>query len=157
MVQQATRRVVRWGSVLDTLPAASVMPTAMPEAIAAMTPPQPVLQVSQFEPSKYYPSLSYNSLFLLSSCSLPPSLPLPISYLLLTPFHPPPTLPPTLPPSPVVGSCIDAGYDTCCITGDCAGVPADSNCYCDSICLDFNDCCDDFHDICPGKQDVYFT
>ena len=51
----------------------------------------------------------------------------------------------------VVGSCIDAGYDSCCVSGGCEGVPADSNCYCDSPCLNFDDCCEDFQQICPGQ------
>ena len=48
------------------------------------------------------------------------------------------------------GSCIAAGYDTCCTDGFCAGVPEEAGCYCDTICLDFGDCCADFEDICPG-------
>ena len=50
------------------------------------------------------------------------------------------------------GSCVDAGYDTCCNDGFCAGVPEDAGCFCDVICLDFGDCCDDFEDICPGMH-----
>ena len=53
-----------------------------------------------------------------------------------------------------IGSCINAGYDTCCTDGLCAGVPEEANCFCDSICLLFNDCCADFDDICPGTYEL---
>ena len=50
----------------------------------------------------------------------------------------------------VPGSCVEAGYDTCCNDGFCVGYPESANCYCDDVCLMFGDCCDDFEDICPG-------
>lgn len=56
--------------------------------------------------------------------------------------------------SAVQGSCIAAGYDTCCTDGFCVGLPEEANCYCDSICLIFDDCCPDFEEICPGMSDI---
>ena len=41
----------------------------------------------------------------------------------------------------VIGSCSAAGYSSCCVVGSCKGEPP--NCYCDSLCYLFDDCCDD--------------
>jgi hypothetical protein len=59
-------------------------------------------------------------------------------------------------PSSSTGSCRDAGYDTCCSSFLCDGFPAD--CFCDTFCRIFGDCCYDFEDICPdgtGPDDEY--
>ena len=43
------------------------------------------------------------------------------------------------------GSCADAGFSGCCVDDNCeitaAAVPL--SCYCDVLCYEFNDCCDD--------------
>ena len=48
------------------------------------------------------------------------------------------------------GSCIAAGYTSCCTTAtssnNCAGEPA--TCFCDPSCNEFGDCCEDLQQIC---------
>lgn len=48
------------------------------------------------------------------------------------------------------GSCVMAGYTSCCNNSFCGGFPND--CYCDPICTIYGDCCYDFVDICPSKK-----
>ena len=47
-----------------------------------------------------------------------------------------------------LGSCRRAGYTDCCEGGACEGVPG--GCFCDPFCSDFDDCCEDLEEICPG-------
>lgn len=51
--------------------------------------------------------------------------------------------------SAYTGSCVDAGYKTCCVPSDadkyCHGHP--ESCFCDAICHLYGDCCDDINDI----------
>ena len=51
------------------------------------------------------------------------------------------------------GSCIDAGYTTCCegSPSNCPGQPP--SCFCDSSCHEFSDCCQDIDQLCPGVCD----
>ncbi len=44
------------------------------------------------------------------------------------------------------GSCIEAGYTSCCTSFNCMGSPTD--CFCDRGCYQFGDCCHDIEDIC---------
>ncbi|CAI8033001.1 Low-density lipoprotein receptor-related protein 6, partial [Geodia barretti] len=53
---------------------------------------------------------------------------------------------PTSTPLPEFGSCVSAGYTVCCVTGYCAGYPA--NCFCDRDCHARGDCCFDTPDLC---------
>ena len=43
------------------------------------------------------------------------------------------------------GSCAALGIDGCCMEGNCRGVGG--FCYCDQICHDLRDCCDDIEEI----------
>ena len=45
-----------------------------------------------------------------------------------------------------LGSCVIAGYDSCCVSGFCAGTPP--NCFCDYFCSILGDCCNDIDQIC---------
>ena len=49
------------------------------------------------------------------------------------------------------GSCVAAGFDDCCTGFFCFGAPV-FDCYCDTFCTFFGDCCFDFYDICDGKS-----
>ena len=40
------------------------------------------------------------------------------------------------------GSCVSEGYIGCCEDGDCRGGNV-TNCYCDELCHQIGDCCDD--------------
>ena len=44
-----------------------------------------------------------------------------------------------------IGSCVDAGFTECCTEGECRAFAPNSSffCFCDRLCFDFNDCCDD--------------
>lgn len=53
----------------------------------------------------------------------------------------------TPPPPDTVGSCMDAGYQNCCIAGYCAGSPP--TCDCDSNCYQRETCCPDINVTCP--------
>ena len=53
----------------------------------------------------------------------------------------------TLPPPTAIGSCVDAGYQNCCIAGYCAGSPP--TCSCDLTCYLRGDCCPDANMTCP--------
>ena len=44
------------------------------------------------------------------------------------------------------GSCIAAGYSSCCEDDVCLGDIGD--CYCDEFCYNLGDCCTDLSDIC---------
>jgi len=44
------------------------------------------------------------------------------------------------------GSCVVAGYSSCCIEGPCQGQPM--NCFCDANCHQFGDCCNDVPSDC---------
>ena len=47
------------------------------------------------------------------------------------------------------GSCVDAGYTSCCTHGYCAGYPP--TCSCHPECTEGAfDCCNDFAEICPS-------
>uniref|UniRef100_A0A1X7VE53 Fibronectin type-III domain-containing protein n=1 Tax=Amphimedon queenslandica TaxID=400682 RepID=A0A1X7VE53_AMPQE len=51
----------------------------------------------------------------------------------------------------VNGSCVAAGFSTCCSVGNsasCYGLP--HNCYCDHLCYEYNDCCTDIGSVCAG-------
>ena len=48
-----------------------------------------------------------------------------------------------------VGSCLDAGYSSCCVNGSCQGSPP--NCYCDANCHLFEDCCSDVPHDCEEQ------
>ena len=43
---------------------------------------------------------------------------------------------------------MEAGYDSCCAHGFCAGYPA--TCSCNPDCHDFGDCCSDIDTVCPA-------
>ena len=45
------------------------------------------------------------------------------------------------------GSCMEAGYQNCCIGGYCAGSPP--SCLCDTVCHQRGDCCPDINQTCP--------
>ena len=55
--------------------------------------------------------------------------------------------------SSLPGSCISAGYTTCCSSDDDVGLCAGDtgSCFCDPSCRDFNDCCYDLDEICPRE------
>ena len=44
------------------------------------------------------------------------------------------------------GSCAALGLDGCCMEGNCLGVGGE-DCYCDQVCHDLGDCCDDIEEI----------
>ena len=48
----------------------------------------------------------------------------------------------------IAGSCLAAGYSSCCLTGHCRGEPP--NCNCDSLCHIFDDCCSDAKGLCQN-------
>jgi hypothetical protein len=58
-------------------------------------------------------------------------------------------------PSNSLGSCVAAGYTDCCEDFPCFGAPI-PDCYCDSECTLFGDCCYDFDLVCdsPGAFNV---
>ena len=53
-----------------------------------------------------------------------------------------------------IGSCVAAGYKSCCVQTDddsCHGHP--ETCFCDASCHNFGDCCADINDIgCSAMQ-----
>lgn len=57
-------------------------------------------------------------------------------------------------PPAVIGSCVEAGYTTCCssvlLTQFCVG-SAPFNCFCDLECAQRDDCCPDIADACPSE------
>ena len=44
------------------------------------------------------------------------------------------------------GSCAALGLDGCCMEDNCLGVGGE-DCYCDQVCHDLGDCCDDIEEI----------
>ena len=50
----------------------------------------------------------------------------------------------------IPGSCSAAGFSNCCMTESCKGEPP--NCYCDSLCHTFNDCCPDANTLCKTNN-----
>ena len=53
----------------------------------------------------------------------------------------------------LLGTCRAAGYNECCVSDGitpCFGDPED--CFCDSTCYLYNDCCRDIEDICPPSN-----
>ena len=54
----------------------------------------------------------------------------------------------TLLPPTANGSCVDAGYQNCCIAGYCAGSPP--TCSCDISCHLLGTCCSDIDTTCPA-------
>ena len=42
-----------------------------------------------------------------------------------------------------VTTCSEAGFSPGCCMSGCVVVLPDANCYCDFICIHFNDCCED--------------
>ena len=49
-----------------------------------------------------------------------------------------------------LGSCVNAGFDDCCVSGFCAGTPP--NCFCDYFCTFIGDCCSDIDQICTERE-----
>ena len=47
------------------------------------------------------------------------------------------------------GSCVAAGYTECCNDSNCVGLPVE-DCYCDTNCHLFGDCCADINNTCPA-------
>ena len=49
--------------------------------------------------------------------------------------------------------CVDAGFTECCTNGNCASAPFHPfNCFCDAVCFNYGDCCEDVADIgCSEK------
>ncbi len=58
-----------------------------------------------------------------------------------------------MPFSDVVGSCIEAGHNSCCIGLSCQGsLSNNSNCFCDAECETvYGDCCRDVADDCQRE------
>ena len=50
-----------------------------------------------------------------------------------------------------VGSCVAAGFTECCTDFDCTGRPV-ADCFCDSICFLFGDCCSDIDQTCTSES-----
>jgi hypothetical protein len=50
----------------------------------------------------------------------------------------------------IPGSCSSAGFSGCCMTEPCKGEPP--NCYCDSLCHTFKDCCPDANELCKKND-----
>ena len=54
------------------------------------------------------------------------------------------------------GSCVGAGYSSCCEDDFCLGDLFD--CYCDEFCYNLGDCCTDLPQICSvGKASQYIN
>ena len=47
------------------------------------------------------------------------------------------------------GSCLDYGITVCCTPDHCPTQISPDNCYCDTTCFEFDDCCDDIDQVCP--------
>ena len=52
----------------------------------------------------------------------------------------------------IAGSCSAAGHSSCCVVGSCKGEPP--NCYCDSLCQTFKDCCNDAITLCQTNNNI---
>ena len=52
----------------------------------------------------------------------------------------------------IAGSCSAAGHSSCCVVGSCKGEPP--NCYCDSLCQTFKDCCNDATTLCQTNNSI---
>ena len=44
---------------------------------------------------------------------------------------------------------MEAGYTECCFDVSCLGAPT-LDCFCDTTCRAFGDCCHDIEETCPG-------
>lgn len=55
----------------------------------------------------------------------------------------------------IIGSCLAAGFISCCTSGDCRGSPP--TCSCDVLCRDYSDCCSDAYLLCDDPATVTGT
>ena len=49
----------------------------------------------------------------------------------------------------VSGSCIANGITVCCTKDHCKNQISPDGCYCDNLCRQHGDCCDDIDQLCP--------